>query len=1427
MIQMNSLDKLAIISWNVNSIRSNSRRLLILSKLRTLTNIDIFCIQETHLASEEDERSFTHDLHNICGLQWEVFFGRSNSENTGGTAIILSGKTHYNETKVTKTANTLTRTTSDGSCVLLNCSFSSFDFSVISLYAKVGNNTDAVISRRALFNVDLPSLIESSRLNSLPILIGGDFNCVTNPLLDRIPSRSHLDGGANELDSFIQGSDLCDAWSSATHNQNDRGFTYGQLGSMSRIDRWYIPTNFSELSSVKVLRNLNISDHHALLLKIRVPSDMRFSIRGPGPWRLPHYICRIPEFKTYMHNVLQSLIPKANGLHHLTPSERWSWIKSKIKILCIHILERWRKYKHKMELQQEQNLLHIDNMFWNNVSNPTIYNIWQHTRDLNNLESTRRMQDEAEMRRLHDFDLNERPTAYFHDKSKSGQFNRLIQPPESIHSIHDFLESAKNYFSADSPQGIFRKSDSIDLDAQSTLFNACNDFKISNLHISESENDFTLIDISEALKKTSGGKTPGPDGIPFEFYSAFPELLPFIVDVANFAMAGGDLSYSMLGGLITLLPKGTQSNNAENIPHTDFFKKLRPITLIDCDVKLIMSVVASKLTKALNPIIGPEQSAFLPDRSIFDVVITMLEVQAYAEHTNYPSFILGLDWAGAYDKLDRDFMFSCMTHLGFGSKFLKLVTALNSNTHAHVLLNGYLSNPFPTQRGVRQGDPSSPMLYILSLHFLLIYIKSAPGVVPFNGPQNTKISSMAYADDTSIVVGVQNNTIPTSIPVLNACDIWARASGSAINASKTWVLVMGGSIPQRQYIRTALQLEDSILSQAIWLNEGDVTRLLGVALMQGFSISNSSVPTTFYTKILENMSMCARRWSKVHLSLFGRSYVVNSEILSRMWYHATIHHPPNDVWNNALLIAGSFLRHGTARTNVFWDIPRWRYEAPYTRGGIGLMPPNEHVSALRCSFIFKFLFGINTLWKPFALFWFSRVSAEWNLGLNIFCSDLFQMRQQQLDMLPPHWRAAFQAWRLLKINISLALLLNTPATFLDVKDINIYFNPLILDSSNNCLKGTYWLPLVNAGIFTIQHVFTALQSPTSYSRIIFNKICLAWSYIPYSWRSHGPQLSTTPLNLLTFCGWFHLDDTSNPFQCVSDNSAVRSFRNRLWLNKNGNISSLTNFTAPRCWRSLPQVVQNLFNWKLAFSRLRRSKRGRPPLNMNHCESVFKVLHGLYMSSRPIGSWGRPHCPNCGILCDTSHAFSCQHHSTAITWFWNMAQSLLPQNEFMSRSIGTLLGGVSPCTSLSGFTKKGYVWEVLRLAFISTLYRTWVRAAIQLSYSPSSPTVQMYESRHIILSTIASVRLSILLDAKRASNGVRHVLRDGSISESNRFLSFFNDSWVAVTWANPLNSGRSIVNLNSNFPFHLDLRGLQRMNFPNNRTNIRPSPASPA
>ena len=485
------------------------------------------------------------------------------------------------------------------------------------------------------------------------------------------------------------------------------------------------------------------------------------------------------------------------------------------------------------------------------------------------------------------------------------------------------------------------------------------------------------------------------------------------------------------------------------------------------------------------------------------------------------------------------------------------------------------------------------------------------------------------------------------------------------------------------------------------------------------------------------------------------------------------------------------------------------------------LPANEHIAALRCRLIVSVINGRPALWRPFALFWFFRASNVWNLGLGLFDPAAAGLRLRA--NLPSHWDLAFKAYK--KVKVSLAdgphsLLRWDDIVALSASHMSIFYNQCLLSGDGRPLGGSYWKPVAVFGITKVKDVIQA--NIDSLPLRLRRKVLELRALFPLSWQREGP-IDGASFEPLSYWGWKAPD--SPPLGDDAWVSAVsattRDLRRRMWSNVYGLKLSLANFIAPKCWRGPNAVfLTDGFDWKLAFTRLWR--KGRPPLSRGHTEAVFKVLHGLYMTHRPVGIWGFPTCPNCSVLTDSSHALSCSAHASALRWFWRTTEAMVGCS--VDQSWGALLGGTVPVEVLRGFNGLAYAWEVFRISFLSSLYRMWVRAAAsvhslrQANILTSSPPRTFYEGRNVILSCISAVREVITLDARRASDSVIHFRRDGTRTALPRRYQSFLSSWVEAGWIEgsfSLDDFRYSILLSPSFPVPVNLSGLLRTTFPTN------------
>ena len=142
--------------------------------------------------------------------------------------------------------------------------------------------------------------------------------------------------------------------------------------------------------------------------------------------------------------------------------------------------------------------------------------------------------------------------------------------------------------------------------------------------------------MSIAIKKSKRGKTPGSDGLPFEYYKQHAdELATFLAPMYNQLIRLDMLTLSMRDGVITLIYK--QKGSPSDI------RQYRPITLLTCDLKLFTSILARRITRVTHQICDPQNTA-IPGRQISDTTMTLHVVQQMLTTEGREGYAIFLDW---------------------------------------------------------------------------------------------------------------------------------------------------------------------------------------------------------------------------------------------------------------------------------------------------------------------------------------------------------------------------------------------------------------------------------------------------------------------------------------------------------------------------------------------------------------------------------------------------------------------------------------------------------------------------------------------------------------------------------------------------------------------------------------------------------------
>ena len=105
-------------------------------------------------------------------------------------------------------------------------------------------------------------------------------------------------------------------------------------------------------------------------------------------------------------------------------------------------------------------------------------------------------------------------------------------------------------------------------------------------------------------------------------------------------------------------------------------------------------------------------------------LVDVVDVVDYANEADLPVAILALDQEKAFDRVDWAFLFRTLQHLGFVPSFISWIRLLYTDIRSAVLVNGYTTDFFTPTRGVRQGCPLSPLLYVITMEVLAANIRA-------------------------------------------------------------------------------------------------------------------------------------------------------------------------------------------------------------------------------------------------------------------------------------------------------------------------------------------------------------------------------------------------------------------------------------------------------------------------------------------------------------------------------------------------------------------------------------------------------------------------------------------------------------------------------------------------------------------------------
>ncbi|MFS7931420.1 putative RNA-directed DNA polymerase [Helianthus anomalus] len=319
-------------------------------------------------------------------------------------------------------------------------------------------------------------------------------------------------------------------------------------------------------------------------------------------------------------------------------------------------------------------------------------------------------------------------------------------------------------------------------------------------------------------------------------------------------------------------------------------------------------------------VISNSQSAFLKGKFILDGPMVINEVIGWCKKNRKQTFILKIDFEKAYDNVNWNFLLESMVQMGFPSKWISWTRGIMSSARSSVLVNGSPTFEFQCGKGLRQGDPISPFLFLVVMEVLSCMIDRGVEVGVLNGikspDEGPTISHLLYADDAIIIGEWSKVNIENVVRILRCFRICSELK---INLAKCSLFGLGVE---------SVEIEE--MAYIVRCSVGALPfKYLGVIV--GANMNRVSNWKSVYDVFDARLS----KWKSLCLSIGGRVVLIKSVLQSLPGYYFSIYRAPVTVIKDLESKIKKFLWSNTeGRKSMHWV--NWdRVALPKSKGGLG------------------------------------------------------------------------------------------------------------------------------------------------------------------------------------------------------------------------------------------------------------------------------------------------------------------------------------------------------------------------------------------------------------------------------------------------------------------------------------------------------------
>lgn len=450
-------------------------------------------------------------------------------------------------------------------------------------------------------------------------------------------------------------------------------------------------------------------------------------------------------------------------------------------------------------------------------------------------------------------------------------------------------------------------------------------------------------EVRKAVFQMGPLKAPGSDGFPGLFYQKYWEVVgDDVFNTVKEFFQNGHILKEMNHTNVALIPK---------VSNPESMSQFRPISLCRFNYKIVSKVLANRLQPYMHNMITEQQSAFIPGRQIHDNVIVAHEVFHFLKKkkSGKKGYVaIKLDLNKAYDRLCWDFLFAVLKKMGFNETWIGWIKECASTVKYSINANGeQVCNIIPN-RGLRQGDPLSPYLFLIAANVFSTLMNKAVSSKALVGIRMKRkcpiVSHLLFADD-SLVFLEATATYCSNFWDLISC--FSAASGLEVNAQKS-SLFFSLNTPQvlKEEIKTLLGM-----------NEMDSNaKYLGLPTFWGKSKKES------LAFVKEKVMKKIQGWNKKTLPQASKEVLIKAVAQAVPMYPMTCFKMPLSLCTALNSVIGAFWwENGESGGKIHWG--SWdKLTAPKGCGGLGFRDFESFNCALLAKQYWRMISNPETFW---------------------------------------------------------------------------------------------------------------------------------------------------------------------------------------------------------------------------------------------------------------------------------------------------------------------------------------------------------------------------------------------------------------------------------------------------------------------------------